>query len=86
MTSFHDWIERVGQDDGAQLLPLTHLTRGVGALRILEDGRIVPQDCKHFKTPLAYFFYGRPAYRVTKDTSIQLKHRAHAALCFLRIS
>jgi hypothetical protein len=81
VTSFQAWIERTGCDDGSPLLPLTHLTRGVGALRIVEDGRIVPQECKHFKVPLAYFFYGRPAYRVTKDSSVQLE--ASCPCCFV---
>ena len=45
-------------------MPLTHITRGVIADDILRSGQISPSPCRVFEQPLAYFFYGRPAYRI----------------------
>jgi hypothetical protein len=62
-------------------LPLTHITRGVVAEDIIRDGRVEPSQCKVFGEPLAYFFYGRPAYRIGAEATI--KAEALCPYCFV---
>jgi hypothetical protein len=77
---FRDWVDRLA-DPGWGLMPLTHITKGVVATDIFRSGEIQPTECKVFGQNLAYFFYGRPAYRVSGDGAI----RAEAAcpFCFI---
>ena len=47
------------------LLPLFHVCDAVGFKHIIQDLQIRAFECDVFqKTELAYFFYGRPSYRV----------------------
>jgi hypothetical protein len=80
-SSFQNWIERANTDPHWRLLPLTHLSQSLTAERIISEGKINVEKCKNFKVPLAYFFYGRPAYRATSDASIQLE--ASSPFCFI---
>src|SRR6478735_8687431 len=80
-TSFQDWIERTGINPHPRLLPLTHLAQSLTAERIISEGRIKSEKCKNFKIPLAYFFYGRPAYRVNSDAAVQIE--ASSPFCFI---
>jgi len=63
------------------LMPLTHITKGIGAADIVQAGEIKPADCTVFGEPLAYFFYGRPAYRVSGDGTIKVE--AACPFCFI---
>jgi hypothetical protein len=46
-------------------LPLTHIANALVAADIAKSDFVHLVDCKVFGKPLAYFFYGRPAYRVS---------------------
>jgi hypothetical protein len=45
-------------------LPLVHTTAAYRLDSILESGSIIPTQCDVFRTPLTYFFVGRPAYKL----------------------
>lgn len=78
---FHEWIDRHPTPHW-RTLPLTHITRAVFAERMLDDGRIDTERCEYFDDqPLAFFFYGRPAYRANRDKLIQLE--ASCPCCFV---
>ena len=78
--SFREWVDRQ-HDPHWTLMPLTHITKGIVAEDIIRDGEVALSDCAVFEEPLAYFFYGRPAYRL----GIQGSVRAEAACpyCFV---
>jgi hypothetical protein len=75
-----EWVNR-HPDPGWGILPLTHITRGVVAEDIIREGRVRPSECPVFGEPLAYFFYGRPAYRNGKESVI--KAEALCPYCFI---
>lgn len=52
-------------------MPLVHVTKGLVALDIVREGMITPQPCDDLGESLAYFFYGRPAYRVHGDGAVK---------------
>ncbi|MER9346195.1 hypothetical protein [Mesorhizobium sp. L2C084A000] len=63
------------------LMPLTHITKGIVAEDIIRSNTVSVSDCKVFGEPLAYLFYGRPAYRVAGDGSIRVE--AACPFCFI---
>jgi len=67
---FREWVDKQAKPDWP-LMPLTHITKGVVAADIANAGVISPHDDKVFNEPVAYFFYGRPAYRVSGDGAIK---------------
>ncbi len=77
---FRKWIDSK-PDPGWALLPLTHMTKGLGAQDIIRDGRIRAAECNVLQAPSAYFFYGRPAYRVSGDGAIKIE--AACPVCFV---
>ncbi len=62
-------------------MPLTHITKGVAAEDIIKDGAVNPEDCAVFGERLAYFFYGRPACRVSGDGAVKIE--AACPFCFV---
>jgi hypothetical protein len=80
ISSFARWVGEQAESPGA-LLPLTHLTKGISARKIIENEKIEPQDCKVFNEKLSYFFYGRPAYRISDSDVIKLE--ASCPICFI---
>jgi hypothetical protein len=62
-------------------MPLTHVTKGLVAEDIIRAGSVSTADCPVFGRPLAYFFYGRPAYRVSGDGAIKVE--AACPFCFV---
>jgi len=62
-------------------MPLTHITKGIGAEDISRSGSVSPTRSGIFDEALAYFFYGRPAYRVTGDGTV--KAEAACPYCFV---
>src|SRR5215217_5621888 len=78
--SFREWVDKQS-DPGWGLMPLTHITKGIGAEDIIRSGSVSPTHCDVFDEPLAYFFYGRPAYRVTGDGAIRVE--AACPYCFI---
>lgn len=80
-TAFKDWVDQAPDGDPSQRLPLTHITKALVAHDIIKAGRIEPADCQVFDAPLAYFFYGRPAYRLSSGTTVKLE--ASCPFCFL---
>jgi hypothetical protein len=62
-------------------MPLTHITKGIGAEDIIRVGHVSPTGCEFFKEPLAYFFYGRPAYRIHGDGVVKVE--AACPYCFI---
>jgi hypothetical protein len=77
---FRDWVDKQTKPDWS-LMPLTHITKGVVAADIAKAGVIHPQNDKVFSEPLAYFFYGRPAYRVSGDSVVKIE--AACPFCFI---
>ncbi len=62
-------------------MPLTHITKGIGAQDIATAGVVGARHCGVFEEPLAYFFYGRPAYRVSDDGAVKVE--AACPYCFV---
>tara|TARA_R110002074_G_scaffold136818_2_gene281623 strand:+ start:493 stop:1245 length:753 start_codon:yes stop_codon:yes gene_type:complete len=63
------------------LMPLTHTTKGIYAEDIIRSREISPTDCPVFNEPLTYFFYGRPAYRISEPGATKLE--ATCPYCFI---
>jgi hypothetical protein len=62
-------------------MPLTHITKGIGAEDIIRSGQVSTTYCEFFREPLAYFFYGRPAYRVSGEGTVKVE--AACPFCFI---
>jgi hypothetical protein len=75
-----EWVNQ-RPDPGWGVLPLTHITRGVIAEDIIRESHVRTSDCPVFGEPLAYFFYGRPAYRIGRE--IVIKAEALCPYCFI---
>jgi hypothetical protein len=79
---FREWVDRHEVPTGWRLLPLTHITRGLVAGDIMRTGRVDPGDpCEPHGRSYAFFFYGRPAYRVADSSVIKLE--ASCPHCFI---
>jgi hypothetical protein len=79
-SGFRDWVDSKPDPDWP-LMPLTHITKGIGAQDVSQAGKIAPTECDVFQEPLTYFFYGRPAYRVSGDGAIKVE--AACPFCFI---
>ena len=79
-TGFMEWVNQHPKPNW-RALPLTHITKGVVAEDVMRSGRIEPSDCSTFDEPLAYFFYGRPAYRIAGHGVIKVE--ALCPFCFI---
>ncbi len=62
-------------------MPLTHIAKALTAADIAKSGYVDLIQCDVFGRPLAYFFYGRPAYRVSGDGAIKIE--AACPCCFI---
>ena len=62
-------------------MPLTHITGGIRAEDIIRSGKVDVADCSIFNEPLAYFFYGRPAYRLANEGAVKVE--ASCPYCFI---
>jgi hypothetical protein len=62
-------------------MPLTHIASSLVAGDILRSKEVVAKMCPTFNEPLAYFFYGRPAYRVEDGDVVKLE--AACPFCFV---
>lgn len=60
---------------------MTHLTKGLLAGDIIRGGKIEPTDCDVLNESLAFFFYGRPAYRTHGEDVIS--SAATCPFCFI---
>ncbi|BCG84799.1 hypothetical protein MesoLj113c_09090 [Mesorhizobium sp. 113-3-9] len=78
--AFRKWVDGHAAPKWG-LMPLTHVTKGIVAEDIIESGTVAASDCDVFKEPLAYLFYGRPAYRVAGDGVIKVE--AACPFCFV---
>ena len=67
MSPFSDYIDKQAPTPGE--LPLVHTTEYFRLASIHSSNTLTPRDCKIFKEPLLYFFYGRPAYRDSTKTT-----------------
>lgn len=79
-TDFRDWIDLQHSPNWPHM-PLTHISKSITAADIAKSGHVELTDCEFFGKPLAYFFYGRPAYRVGGDGAI--KSEAVCPSCFI---
>lgn len=77
---FRSWVDKK-PDPGWDPMPLTHIAKGLVAEDIIRDKCIKPSEDKVFDKPLSYFFYGRPAYRISGDGSIRIE--AACPFCFI---
>ena len=79
---FRDWVDRHDVPAGWRLLPLTHITRGLVAGDIMRAGRVAPDEpCEPHDRSYAFFFYGRPAYRLANADVVKLE--ASCPHCFI---
>lgn len=79
-SDFRAWVDKQ-PDPNWPLMPLTHITKALVAADIAKAGHIDLLQCEVFEKPLAYFFYGRPAYRVSGDGAIKVE--AACPCCFI---
>lgn len=77
---FKKWVSEQPKNS-SKLLPLTHITLARFARDILSDGQIEPRSCKVMGKVVAYFFYGRAAYRVGGDETVSTESRL--PICFI---
>jgi hypothetical protein len=77
---FRDWVDKQ-PNPGWPPMPLTHITKALVAADIAKSGHVDLIKCDVFEEPLAYFFYGRPAYRVSGDGAIKIE--AACPCCFI---
>jgi hypothetical protein len=77
---FKEWVDKQ-PDPKWPLMPLTHITRGIGAQDIVSANEVGVTECTVFGEPLAYFFYGRPAYRIGGDGAVRIE--AACPYCFI---
>lgn len=78
---FCEWVD-AGTDPGWKTLPLTHVTSGVKSDDILRGNKVEISPKEIFEgQPLAYFFYGRPAFRIGDEEVIKLE--AACPHCFI---
>ena len=77
---FKKWVSEQSKSS-SKFLPLTHITLARFARDILSDGRIEPRSCKVLGRAVAYFFYGRAAYRVGGDETVSTESRL--PICFI---
>ena len=78
--AFREWVDN-HKDPQWTLMPLTHITKGIGAEDICRAGGVKASHCDVFNHQIAYFFYGRPAYRVHGDGAVKLE--AACPYCFI---
>ncbi|SFP17404.1 hypothetical protein SAMN03159463_03757 [Mesorhizobium sp. NFR06] len=78
--AFRRWVDGHASPKWG-LMPLTHVTKGIVAEDIIESDAVAVGDCDVFNEPLAYLFYGRPAYRVAGDGVIKVE--AACPFCFV---
>jgi hypothetical protein len=72
MGYFKEWLSKVGSNQQS-LLPITHISKGFSARKIIDSGLIAPVECPVFKEDLVYAFYGRVAYRVAGGGPLKLE-------------
>jgi len=77
---FREWIDKQA-DPGWSLMPLTHITKGIRAEDIIRTGNVRVYKDEQITEPTAYFFYGRPAYRVSGDGAVKVE--AACPYCFV---
>ncbi|WP_296815380.1 hypothetical protein [Brevundimonas sp.] len=66
---FRDWVDR--QPASLEpLLPVMHTAKALIARDIVRQGAIVPRECEVLGKAVAYFFYGRPAYRLSDNGTV----------------
>lgn len=63
-------------------MPLVHSTDLAGFREIMHTGKLAPTQCPVFKEDLLYFFYGRPAYRVSSEVAGGLQE-AYMPICII---
>jgi hypothetical protein len=69
------WMEKIAPC--GEELAWCHTTDGYKLQKIIASGQLFASDpCRVFGERLSYFFYGRPAYRVTCDKSMRTSARA----------
>jgi hypothetical protein len=77
---FREWVDNQ-VDPRWPVMPLTHISNGIIAEDIIRCDEIDVKLCQVFSEYLAYFFYGRPAYRLNGDSSV--KFEAACPYCFI---
>ena len=78
---FREWVDGL-EDPAWSLMPLTHVTKGINLEDILRANALTPSDCEVLNDDLSFFFYGRPAYRVSGDGSIKAEAACPTCLIF----
>ncbi|WP_137136444.1 hypothetical protein [Rhizobium sp. FKY42] len=77
---FREWVDEE-PNPSWKFLPLTHITKCITGEAVIKSGNIRASWCSVFETTRAYFFYGRPSYRVHGDGPIKVA--AACPMCFI---
>lgn len=77
---FREWIDKQPAPEWP-LMPLTHITKGLTAEDVIRAGKVDTHECSVLGQSVAYFFYGRPAYRLTDDGAVKVE--AACPFCFI---
>ncbi|MDX8347384.1 hypothetical protein SLH49_05230 [Cognatiyoonia sp. IB215446] len=65
------------------ILPAVHTTTVTAFSSILDAGKISLTECKFYKEPLLYLFYGKPAYKIQGRQNAATKILGDAAVTFV---
>ena len=66
----------------SDLMPLVHMCDCYTFRQIFTSKKILPTECKVFKKDLAYYFYGRPSYRLS-NASQTSNSMSMFPICFI---
>lgn len=77
------FINSVPVDNTLAVLPSFHSTAVSDMEDILRTGIIETKRCNVFGEDLAYFFYGKPSYVVSKDATKAYRHNIFMPGCFV---
>jgi len=78
---FRNWVDGM-KSPNWDLMPLTHITKGIVLQDIIRSKSIDPSNCDTLNQDANFFFYGRPAYRVSGDGTIEVEAACPTCLIF----
>lgn len=81
-SDLQNFIDKHGKG-GLPLLPSMHSTACYNVENILRQGSISPTPCPVFHENLAYFFYGKPLYKVSASYDAATTSYLHGPVCFI---
>lgn len=84
MSSVSDYVKsKATSSISLETLPLMHSCDGFAATSIIHDKTINVCECPVFHEKLLYFFYGRPAYKVSERVKGNRPGHLYLPVCFI---